>query len=489
LGEAERRLRVAVIGASGYEHGSGAASVECFRWNELRKIKNLADYDVVVLNVLSLDRPEDMDAEAFRTALDVRTTRQILQDGSGSIFVLGDPRFDLPSEFGGRVYAEPFLSWTGLEFSWDDRGGVAVEKVWPNHEEGPIVTYASNLDRYRFSMVGCRPFLDEEEGLWGIWGRKELEEEGLEASVSIEGICANRYGQHVAFIVNHTTEPVVEGVRRHVGGRTYTTGVEPKPASGPIVFLPESRLSEEQTLELVLRDMFGVELSAPEPEWIGAFRAPGQEEVDETIAEIDAQIETLLERREELLCEREEVRRPLGLLYQTGDALEEAVWSVLEALGAEVERPEKGSNLEDGWVTVRLGDDVLEFVLEIKGVDREHFDFKGLRQLTDWVSNGIDLRGKEYKGLLVGNSSLTQPPRRRVWPFNNNFVGNAEKRRHAAIRSEDLYVLYLLNRRGELDREEFWRKLYETRGPFDMRPHRKKLTAEEVEQLENLAGA
>lgn len=487
MGEAERQLRIALFGTLGYERGSGAACVECFRWNELRKIKNLADYDVVVLNLLSLGRPEDMDAEAFRAALDVRTTRQILQDGSGSIFVLGDPRFDLPSEFEGRVYAEPFLSWTGLEFSWDDRGGVAVQNVWANLE-GPMATYAANLDRYRFSMVGCRPFLDE-EGLWGMWGRKELEGEGLRASVSIEGICTTRYGQHVAFVVNHTTEPVVEGVRRHVGGRTYTTDVEPKPASGPIAFLPESRLSEEQTLELILRDMFGVEMSAPEPEWIEAFQAPGQEEVNEAIAETDAQIEALLEQREEMLREREEVRRPLGLLYQTGDALEQAVWSVLEALGAEVERPEKGSNLEDGWVSVRFNEDVLEFVLEIKGVDREHFDFKGLRQLTDWVSNGIDLRSKEYKGLLVGNSSLKRPPRWRVWPFNNNFVGNAEKRRHVAIRSEDLYILYLLDRRGELDREEFWRKLYETHGPFDMRPYRKKLTAEEAEQFENLAGA
>ena len=57
---------------------------------------------------------------------------------------------------------------------------------------------------------------------------------------------------------------------------------------------------------------------------------------------------------------------------------------------------------------------------------------------------------------------------------------------YAAIRTEDLYVLYLLDRTGRLDRDEFWRDLFSTKGPFDMRPYREKLTAEEQEQLENL---
>ena len=229
--------------------------------------------------------------------------------------------------------------------------------------------------------------------------------------------------------------------------------------------------------------MHGVEISSPEPEWMQEFMAPGQEEVDRAIEQVDAEIEALEERRENLLCEREEVRRPLALLYQSGDALEEAVWSALEALGAEVERPDKGSNLEDGWATVRLGEDVLEFVLEIKGEEKQHFGFKSLRQLTDWISNGIDRDGKEYKGLMVGTGSRTRHPKWREWPFNNNFASNAKQRRHAAIRSEDLYVAYLPDRRDELERETFWRCLHATRGPVDMRPYWRKLTPEEVRQL------
>jgi len=62
-------------------------------------------------------------------------------------------------------------------------------------------------------------------------------------------------------------------------------------------------------------------------------------------------------------------------------------------------------------------------------------------------------------------------------------------RGYVGIRSEDLYVLYLLDRTRRLDRGEFWRELFSTAGPFDMRSYRKRLTAEELDQLENLADA
>ncbi len=59
----------------------------------------------------------------------------------------------------------------------------------------------------------------------------------------------------------------------------------------------------------------------------------------------------------------------------------------------------------------------------------------------------------------------------------------------AAVRTEDLYVVYLLDRTGRLpDRDEFWRALFGVEGPLDARPYRKRLTEEEREQLDNAPG-
>lgn len=62
-------------------------------------------------------------------------------------------------------------------------------------------------------------------------------------------------------------------------------------------------------------------------------------------------------------------------------------------------------------------------------------------------------------------------------------VAPARTMRHAVIRSQDLYVVYLLASRDDLDREEFWRGLFEAEGPFDMARYGAKLDEEEAEQL------
>lgn len=162
---------------------------------------------------------------------------------------------------------------------------------------------------------------------------------------------------------------------------------------------------------------------------------------------------------------------------------------MLGELGAEVETPGEDRANEDGWVSVQVGDEKFEGVLEIKGVKTKHFNLERLRQLVEWIERGWTLREKTYTGIFVGNSSREDPPRRRVWPFNSNWVKQAKMRGHVGIRSEDLYILYLLDRTDRLDRDEFWRELFCTKGPFDMRRYRKRLTNDEKAYLENLSQA
>jgi hypothetical protein len=308
-----------------------------------------------------------------------------------------------------------------------------------------------------------------------------MQKRGQQPSVVVKKICENSYGNALVFSGTHALD-------RPKYNRYTADSKETVPLSNPIFFLPQSEFSEEEVLEFVLRDFVGVDVSAPEPEWVTDFVAPGQQEVGGEIDNLSDQIRKLADEYERKLEERTEVREPLKLLYETGPALEESVRSVLEALGAEVEQPED-STKEDGWVAVRVADEVLEGVLEVKGIKNRHFDWEGLRQLTDWIERSMTFREKTYTRIFVGNSSRKDPPQRRWWPFDPNWVKQAKMRGYAAIRTEDLYVLYLLDRTGRLDRDRFWRKLFSTKGPFDMGPYRKKLTDEEKDQLENLPQA
>ena len=90
-----RPKKIALIGTTGYDYGSPEARVECFPWNRLKKVSNLADYDVVILNLLSRGDSAGLDSVTFRKMLNVRIAQEVLRKTDGAIFVLGDPRFDL----------------------------------------------------------------------------------------------------------------------------------------------------------------------------------------------------------------------------------------------------------------------------------------------------------------------------------------------------------------------------------------------------------
>ena len=473
----DRPRKIALIGATGYEYASPKARVECFSWDRLKKATNLADYDVVVIDLLSLRDKESLDGRVLRELLDVKTTQEVLRKTGGAIYVLGDPRFWVKRGATEGEQSVPFLYWTGAEFAWDERPGDTVERRW-QADRGPFKSFADALSRWSYSLAAARPEL---EAFAEVWNIEYFRGKGRQPAVLIHPICENSYGNHLVFSVSHATEEVA-----------YQYGVQvprdKQSLSGPIYFLPESELPEEEVLEFVLRDLCGVDVSAPEPEWIREISVPDQEQVERELDEIQRRVNELLEKRAGRLEERAALRRPLELLYQGGKALEEAVWSVLEQLGAEVERPEE-RNKEDGWITVQAGDDLFEGVLEVKSTDRQHFGTGGLRQLFDWINRGIARRKKRYTGIFVGNSSIKEPPKVRPWPFNKNWVEDAELYGFAAIRSEDLYVLYLLDRTNRLDRDEFWRSLFSTKGPFDMRPYRKQLTDDEKDQLEYVPAA
>ncbi len=472
----DRTTKIALIGATGYEYSSPEARIDCFPWDRLKKVANLADYDVVILDLLSLQGPEHLDVGAFRKMLDIRTAQQVLSKEDGFICVLGDPRFTIEWESARARHTEPFLGWTGVEFVWDDRPGTTVERSF-EAEHGVLKRFADKLVRWDYSLVECRPYLEEYGKVWDLEAMQRTDQQ---PGVALNKTCWNRYGNALVFSVRHA----VEGFAGGIAARRLRTRVT-EALSGPMLFLPRSELSEEDTLELVLRDLCEVDVSAPAPEWVSEFVAPGQDRVDREIESTRARIEELIEEHDRKVEERDKIREPLKLLYETGGALEEVVRAVLVALGAEVSPGEDRTN-EDGWITVQVGDETFEGVLEIKGVKGEHFNLEGVRQLTDWIDRGITLRKKKYRGIFVGNSSREDPPRRRKWPFHKNWVDYAEMRGYAGIRSEDLYVLYLLDQTGRLDRAMFWRGLFSTRGPFDMRPFWEDLSEEEKEQLSGL---
>lgn len=457
---ASRPSKVILIGAKGYEGYREGLRVECISWQEIVKIKNIRDYDTIALNLLPL-RDEEFRSSVpwpeFSTLLDFRSTMDILING-GEIIVVGDPRFDVPigtpQEKKGSPSAQPFLEWTGVEFHWDSEPGDTIN-FKDDYEHRRYEEYIKNLKRWNYSLDG---FNQNREKLKDRFNVEYLRKGGMGISVVVDTFCYNRYKNALAFVLYY------QNVRERHGSEELVQ------TFGPMIFLPEISLSDEETIQIVLRDICGIEMGLPEPDWLKDFSAPGETAIDEEIRKIETQLQTDIERLKTAQNSREECRKCLKLLYEREQALEPVVRDILRGLGAHVEDPTE-KNKEDGWIVVKVGETTFEGVLEVKSTRSDTFGEDGRKQLLDWIDRGRTLRQKNYKGIFIGNSAVDKPFKERPWAFSDSWTKAAELSMICAMKTEDLYVIHLLNARGTIDIDEFWRQLFGTNGIFAMKKY------------------
>lgn len=457
MGSQTRKLLL--IGATGYDRNKDGLRLDCVGWDKLCEIANVRDYDVLVLNLLSIATEaarKKVDWAKFSELLDFPSATDILTH-SGTIVVLGDPRFEIPKPKGTEL--TPFTEWTGANFHWDSQPGdtVKVNDSWDYRE---FNEYGKYLRKWNYSLGRCsqnRVVFEEQ------WDSHVFERKGWSASVQILTACSNRYGHALAFCVRHRI-----GDEYHV-----------RIPYGLIYFLPEISLDEDETLLIVLRDFCDAASQLPEPEWVSGFNVPGQKAIDERIAQIKATLAEQQAALEKVTVERVKARTCLKLLYEREYALEPVVRGILRQLGATVDDPVE-KNKEDGWVTIQVVGKTYEGVLEIKSAKSDQFSEDGRRQVLDWIARGQTLRDKNYKGIFIGNSAVTKPIKERPDAFSDSWKKSAKHSKICAIKSEELYFIYLLHKQGKVNLDDFWTKLFTTDGIFDIKPFLPKETEQAI---------
>lgn len=448
-----RKTKILLVGADGFQGTSQNVQVKCISWTKIPKDLNFRDFDSVVFSLLKLDRSklDEVDWADFVGKFHFGIARDIVRE-NGQIVVVGDPRFKFDSILKKEKEEEkltlPFLYWTGLDFRWDSTGGdtVLFRDQWDTRA---YTDYASKISRWNYSLERC--VLDS-ANLEDYINFKRLKENRLEVEVIQKTIVHNRYMNAIAFEAS-----VVVHSGRSTDHDAYWIG--------PFVFLPSTGHPDDELLQIVLRDLCGFEVGLPEPEWLKDFTAPGQRTSEEKITKVEAELDAILERLNQARLEREEARKCLKLLYERDFELEPAARAILRKLGAHIEDPSE-PNKEDGWITVTVGSQNYEGVLEIKSTRNDQFSESGRKQLLDWIDRGVTLRQKKCKGVFIGNSAVDKPLTQRPWAFSDSWAKAAELNEICAMKTEDLYVAYLLHAKGKLDSDQFWTDVFTTNGIF-----------------------
>jgi len=290
--------KLLILGLKGFERAMDEVRVDCVGWESLRDLANIKDYDTVVLDLIpieSMERRNKVDWAHFRRLLDFGAVVDILLH-SGRIVVLGDPRFSIrlsvPESYRQGSGEAPFLDWTGIRFRWEDQPGDTVR--FKNYGHEGLAELMKHLRQWAYSLEKCElnPSIEEDLRNAGYHGY----------SVRLENdvFCRNRYGNGLAFAMRFLLSNQRAG----------------SSSSGWMLFLPRISLNEEETVQLVLRDVCGVETDLPEPPWLSSIIVPGQGAIDSRILEIESALQAKSLELDAAKRELAQARNCLKLLYE-----------------------------------------------------------------------------------------------------------------------------------------------------------------------------
>lgn len=196
------------------------------------------------------------------------------------------------------------------------------------------------------------------------------------------------------------------------------------------------------------------------PEWVGAYRLPGEKAGEDAIANTNAQIKALY-------VQQKEQQRSLGSLqfFKTlvggaGGSLESAVDLALAELGMTVEagKPKRVDRVGLWQKHV--------FAIEVQGVKNSAAEDHA-RSLMMWCQEVALEKKQEPKGLLVVNGfreTDVQQRKKDIWP--DKVVEICERYKFCAITSMQLMALLFTKRQEPHRADELLQALLDTNGVF-----------------------
>lgn len=436
------KTKIAVISEATSQAVKSSSAIHLMGWNSLEGGQSISDHDFVIIDLNTFPSGFSRSSELAKV-ISLKAVSEVLS-AKGVFIVIGDARKSFLQSGEQRTV----LSIIGLEASWSNTSGDRLTPVKSNSTQ-KIDEWAQRISRWEYSLeeIGLRDSLIRELGSVHD-GTNSVKK----AYANCIPIYSTRFGKPVLFAV----EVAIPNPAYLASGQAFVKGVG-------YIFLPKSSMSPSDQIDFVIQDICGVNTTQEVPEWLEAIVVPGQQEIESKIAHARVAIALEQSHLEEALSEKSAVRECLKLVYTNGSELEGIVRSILQALGAIVKAPDESGH-EDGWIQWVEGDTTYRGVIEVKATSKPQFDEQGLRQVFQWVSNGIENEHVEYKGIFIGNHSMNIELDKRSYPFSDSFVRNCELRKCVAITTVDLLEAYSKDIEGKLDRALFWKSIFCTNG-------------------------
>jgi hypothetical protein len=438
-----------VVANDSGQSSSESWKVERFTWARVAAVRNLADYDGIILDLAALgaEFPSHIfDGPEINAVFDVNSWAHIL-GSAGKIYLLGDPEVQVafPPSIGSFA-----------------TGGVArmraadIPKYSPAQPMCSILTIGKDPRPFDFRRV-VRTDASENPIIYKYLDRVS----DWNYSLSQLGVTQN--------LLHALINRQVALTSKTFGRTSFNTCVAaawfcsgPKGVGG-LVVLPSATADPGADAIWVAREFLGITTAVPAPAWTKNLTVPEQRDIEERISKGQDAIRSLQAGVTIAESELRNAKRWLRLLYDDGFSLEEIVKEAFETLDATIAKMSKEK--EDYRLRV---EGYPKAVMEVKGTHNLKFGVGSLRQLANWMDEAIAEQGAEVKGIFLGNAGRTQSPSdREAHLFEENNEKFAQLRDIVIVRAMDLYCVVILAIIGQLDRSAFWREFFDCKGRFD----------------------
>ena len=420
--------------------------VRAYTWDDLPGDLNVADYDVVILNLVPfLD-------EQFARQMDLdmlpswQQFARLLFSQDSEIITIGVP--------GLHIGTNPYrvIPWWLPAFPvFDFESGEEIRDIEPE-----FAYYIEHMRRWHFYATS--EFRSASRDLSHYLHL--VHPQANDIRLNIRPLAQTRFQQPIAFELRYLAVHV-ERPDYLFHERAEPLAVNPIVESGRVIWLPPpTEISAYEAVDLILRERYGLCFEQAPPAWVETYRLPLQVPIEGEIAQYEDEMQRLTD---ELAAARERLQdatRFRRLLYGQGeDVLEPVVRDALQELGAQVQEPQNRGR-EDGRLVDPTGHNGM---LEIKGRTGS-LRLSDVRQLDQWVRDVIANEGWHSKGILITNTYCGDPPPRRGTPFPDNCIRTAEQFGICLMTTSQLFRALCDHQRNELDVGAFWNTIFDTSG-------------------------
>jgi hypothetical protein len=436
------KKRILVLGSAPHTR-----QVEAYSWYELPTNLNVADYDVVVLNLVPLldsQVASEVNWDVLPSSIDFLPLFFAKESEVVAIGILGE------ISVGNTV--QPFGWWCPVLPVSRIKTGKEIRAIAPEFEY-----YFKHVKRWHFyasSDLRMRvhpnilrytdlPFDNLGAEMYSLAETRAHQAVAFE--LKLQGVCETPQ----KLTAHNIFEPVL--VERELIAE-----------SGRIIWLPPTtEISPYDAVNLLLQERYGLQLEQFSPDWVESYKLPAQIPIE---AEIKQHIEEIHRIEAAMAAAQQKLQQAVyfrKLLYEQGvDGLEPVVRDALRELGAQVDDPSPKENREDGRLIDPKG---RKGMLEIKGRTKS-IKLEDVRQLDQWVRDALLLENWESKGILIGNAYCGKPPEQRDLPFPTNCNDAAKVINQCLLTTTQLFNALCLNQNDKLDVADFWDAIFQADG-------------------------